>query len=287
MRKKITLVHVGVGLLLWLSLGSFSMADAVRCKDKSGNVIFTDNVRLCYGSDKKVISVTSFNTEVPNKRVKANFRVPHRAYQKSNSTWNIYTEKSLVDGDPELTRRSLKKLEKSLEEIFSVLPENPVSRLRGINFYLMWGKQSPHGGRKSGMSYIREGEPLNYAYLDPRWNHAIVIYSAKNLIYLTELWAKKSLMHELAHAWHITNWPEKHPPIVNAYQNAKQQGLYLNVENVKGKLIPKAYAMKNQLEYFAELSVIYFVGGNYFPFRGPVLANYDENGYNLLKRLWN
>ncbi len=286
MLKKITLVHVGVGLLLWLSLGSFSMADAVRCKDKSGSVIFTDNVRLCYGNDKKVISATSLNKEIPKKKAKANFRIPQRTYQKANSAWNIHTEKSLIDGDPELAQKSLKKLEKSLEEIFSVLPENPASRLRGISFYLMWGKQSPHGGRKSGMSYIREGEPLNYAHLDPRWNHAIVIYSAKNLMYLTELWAKKALMHELAHAWHITNWPESHPPIVNAYQNAKRMGLYTNVKDIKGKVIPKAYAIKNQLEYFAELSAIYFVGGNYFPFSKHDIAGYDKHGINMLSQSW-
>lgn len=73
-----------------------------------------------------------------------------------------------------------------------------------------------------------------------------------------KLWAKKALMHELAHAWHITNWPESHPPIVNAYQNAKRVEFYTNVKDIKGENIPKAYAIKNQLDYFAELLAIYF-----------------------------
>jgi hypothetical protein len=55
------------------------------------------------------------------------------------------------------------------------------------------------------MGYFRKGQPLNYHYLDPRWQDVIVIYSAKNLLYLNELWTKKALMHELAHAWHIGN----------------------------------------------------------------------------------
>ena len=72
----------------------------------------------------------------------------------------------------------------------------------------------------------------------------------------------------------------------NAYQNAKRQGLYLNVENVKGKLTPKAYAMKNQLEYFAELSAIYFVGENYFPFNRKSLYEYDRDGEKMVGTLW-
>jgi hypothetical protein len=57
-----------------------------------------------------------------------------------------------------------------------------------------------------------------------------------------------------AHAWHISHWAEKYEPIFTAYRSAKAGGLYRNVKDRKGKLIPEAYAAHNQLEYFAELS---------------------------------
>lgn len=94
----------------------------------SKETMYVGQYKSCYSKPHLI----PHNKEIPNKKVKANFRIPQRAYQKSNSAWNIYTEKSFVDGDSELTQQSLKNLEKSLEEIFSVLLENTASRLRGI-----------------------------------------------------------------------------------------------------------------------------------------------------------
>ncbi len=148
----------------------------------------------------------------------------------------------------------------------------------------MKGEKS--GVDEGGMSYIRPGEAKNYHYLDPRWQHAIVVYSAKTLLYLDELWTKKALMHELSHAWHISNWSQCHSPIYNTYLNAKGKSLYRNVKDYKGRDIEVAYAMKNQMEYFADLSAIFFVGGNYFPFNSKGLKGYDPEGFAMIKELW-
>ncbi|MEX2964048.1 hypothetical protein [Microbulbifer sp. TYP-18] len=200
--------------------------------------------------------------------------------------WNIFIEQELSDNDPAMAGNAKAKLEKNLNKIFSVLPEQAASKLRALNIYLLWGEQSTNGGRSSGMSYFREGEPQRYDYLDPLWNNVIVIYSAKNLMYLDKLWAQKALMHELAHAWHINNWPEKYKPIYSAYQQAKQQGLYRNIKNNRAGVVPDAYALKNALEYFAELSAMHFVGGNYFPFNAKGLREYDPTGANVIASLW-
>ena len=214
------------------------------------------------------------------------FRDPPRTYERRAGKFNIYVERSLVTGDRKLADAALGKLELSLAEVFATLPERPRAELDTMRFYLLWGEDAPEGGRKNGMSYIRQGEPRNYAHLDPNWNHVIVVYSATNLMYLSSSWAKKALMHELAHAWHVTHWPEKHPPIFQAYQAARSAGLYRNVKELKGKVIPEAYALKNQLEYFAELSAMHFVGGNYFPFDQGGLASYDPVGARMVRSLW-
>jgi hypothetical protein len=219
-------------------------------------------------------------------RAQVSFRDPPRTYERHAGRFEIYVERSLLTGDSKLAEAALGKLELSLAEVFAALPVRPRAELSTVRFYLLWGEDAPEGGRKSGMSYLRQGEPRNYAHLDPDWNHVIVVYSAVNLMYLDSLWTKKSLMHELAHAWHVTHWPEKHPPIFHAYQDARTAGLYRNVRELKGKIIPEAYAMKNQLEYFAELSAMHFVGGTYFPFDQSGLASYDPAGARMVRTLW-
>jgi hypothetical protein len=62
--------------------------------------------------------------------------------------------------------------------------------------------------------------------------------------------------------------------------------LYHGVKNDKGTTVEKAYAATNQLEYFAELSCMYFVGCNYQPFNRRELQAYDPVGYAMIEKMW-
>jgi hypothetical protein len=272
--------------LLAFLLVANAHADALHCVDANGKTIYTDNRTLCHSDDITSLDLDAGAKSNSANKGKFNFRIPARQYESVGSNYTVFIERDLLEGDAKLATQATQKLEATLTEIFSVLPQTPAKKLRQLTFYLMWGEGSPNGGRKSGMSYIRPGEPKNYPYLAPRWENVIVIYSAKNLMYLDALWSKKALMHELAHAWHLTNWPENYDPIVSAYRNAKDLGLYRNVKDNKGKIIKEAYAIKNHLEYFAELSAIYFVGGNYFPMNRNDLFKYDQLGVRMLSDLW-
>lgn len=223
-------------------------------------------------------------THAPQGQV--NFRVPRREYVQLPGEWKVFAERTMAEGDSKLTAAAHEKLERNLDEIFAVLPARPAQQLEGVTFYLMWGDKAPQGGRRSSMSYVPQGATKNRPLMDPSWNHAIIIYSAENLLYLDAVWSKKALTHELAHAWHLMNWPVKHPPILDAYNAAKAGNLYLRVKDNKGTLIAKAYATHNQLEYFAEVSAMYFVGGNYYPFDRARLVRYDPVGTRLVRSLW-
>lgn len=231
-----------------------------------------------------ICGTASANTRSP--ATEANYRVPRREYAAIPGEWTIYAERGLVEGDSKLATAAGEKLSRSLREIYATLPEQAARQLGNVTFYLMWGDKAPEGGERTGMRYVPQGATKNWPRMDPRWNHAIVIYSAENLLYLNAVWSKKALTHELAHAWHLTNWPAKHTPIADAYTAAKASGLYLRVKDDKGGLIDKAYATHNQLEYFAELSAIYFVGGNYYPFDRARLIRYDPVGTRMLRSLW-
>jgi hypothetical protein len=262
--------------LLVLLLTVCAHADMLICTDAKGKTIYTDNRASCRGNQAKSVKVDVSTPKNQTNEGIVNYRVPTRQYDLVGTSYKVYVERDLHTGDSQLADAATQKLEINLKEIFSVLPQKPTKQLSQLTFYLMQGEGSPKGGQK----------PNNYSHLDPRWENAIVIYSAKNLMYLDSLWSRKALMHELAHAWHLNNWPENYEPIVGAYRNAKEKGLYRDVKDSRGNFIKEAYAIKNHLEYFAELSAIYFVGGNYFPESRARLHNYDITGFNMINIAW-
>ena len=213
------------------------------------------------------------------------FRNPTRNYIQAKGSWNIYYEASMKSGNPNLTNEVLTKLKNVLINIEKNLPRNSMQKLKSLNIFLLWGEDSPHGGKKSGMRFVRRGETKNRLHYDNKWEHSIIIYSAENLMYLTDMWSNKALVHELAHAWHIMHWPDSYSEISIPWKKAKAKNLYTNVEDYKGRIIPNAYARKNNLEYFAELSAMYFVGGNYYPYNKKQLNSYDPNGASMVEKI--
>ena len=219
-------------------------------------------------------------------KAKVDFYTVARAYAPIPGLTQAYVEASLLRGDKELAERSTRKLADVMAVAIASLPAHAQSELRSLRFYLLWGASAPQGGLRSGMRYVRRGEPTLQNGHDPRWEHAIVIYSAENLMYLDELWSKKALVHELAHAWHVSHWPDHHEPIRQAWMNAVRSGLYKDVADRKSRTVASAYAIKNPLEYFAELSAARFVGINYHPFDKEGLERYDPMGYRMVETLW-
>jgi hypothetical protein len=151
----------------------------------------------------------------------------------------------------------------------------------------MYGPKARNGGKDNGLEYFQKNAPEHHRELDPRWGDAIVIYFAQNYVAITDLWALKALFHEIAHAYQLEQWPEKQPDILAAWENARNSKLYLNVRDVEtGKRLPSAYALTNQLEFFAELSCMYFVRCNYEPSNQKQLKAYDPVGYAMIRKMW-
>ena len=93
-------------------------------------------------------------------------------------------------------------------------------------------------------------------------------------------------MHEFAHAHQLEHGPEDIPIIRQAWENATRVGLYRKVKDTDGKETEAAYASVNHLEYFAELSCMYFIGCNYQPFDRKQLKEYDPTGYAMIQKMW-
>ncbi|BBB69853.1 hypothetical protein UNDYM_5600 [Undibacterium sp. YM2] len=267
-------------LVLPLLPASVFAGDILSCKDENGKTIYTDSAAKCEGQVQKFQGHDSATSG------KANFSSPRRSYQTIAGDWKILVEQDMAAADPKLTTAASNKLQQALTEILGKLPTASHQHVKSLNFYLMWGEKSPKGGEKSGMRAVKRVDPLRLPLYDPAWKDAVIIYSATNLMSLDELWTKKALTHEISHSWHLRDWPAKHPEITDIWEAAKRASLYKNVETYKGKTLATAYALTNEREYFAELSAMYFVGGDYQPYDKAGLKNYDPLGYRMVEQYW-
>jgi hypothetical protein len=216
-----------------------------------------------------------------------NFREPQRTYQTVPlGQWTVMVEQQLPAEDPELAKRALARLESKLGVMLAALPSPARPRLQKLPIFLMYGPKAKGGGHDNGAEYFQRNAPEHHKHLDLRWKSCVVIYSAENYVHLSELWSVKLLAHEFAHAHHMEQWPEKQPDILQAWNHAIECGLYRKVKNEEGKVLDTGYATKNQLEYFAELSCMYFVGCNYPPVNREELKTYDSVGYDMIEKIW-
>jgi hypothetical protein len=150
----------------------------------------------------------------------------------------------------------------------------------------MYGPKARGGGMKDGLQYFPEAAPDHHPEADPNWRNAIAVHCADNYARITDFWALKALVHEYAHAHHLIHWGPRQPEILSAWQNAMDRGLYRGVVDEKGKRHELAYAGVNQLEYFAELTCMYFIGCNYPPRSRAELERYDPVGAKMVRTMW-
>jgi len=93
------------------------------------------------------------------------------------------------------------------------------------------------------------------------------------------------VLHEFAHAHQDQFNPDLQEKLDRAYRNALASGKYDSVAYVRGGF-QKAYAMKNKVEYFAELTEAYFGKNDYYPFTNADLKEFDPLGYELTRAAW-
>ena len=216
-----------------------------------------------------------------------NYRIPRREYVTVTiASHSFQVEKSLQTADKAIAKKAMNRLVKNVDTALETLPRPGSDGLRKIRYFLMHGPQARGGGRTNGLEYIQTNAPPHHPELDPRWGDSMVVYCAQNYVDISDLWALKAVVHEYGHAYQLRNWPEDQPDIMCAYKNAMKQGLYRKVKDVDGKTLDTAYATTNQLEYFAELTSMYFAGCNYQPFDRSGLKEYDPVGYATIERLW-
>ena len=245
-------------------------------------IAFLLDVTLCHGLAPYVAAQRQ-NTD--NELV--NFRDPPRVYEEVKlGQRSIHLERQLIADAPAIGQQAALRLNANIDQALRLLPREARPKLEKLPWYLLYGPTAANGGRDNGLAYFQRDAPEHHALLDEKWGSTIVVYCAPNYRQLSDFWALKSVLHELAHAYQLEQWPEKQPEILEAWQAAMDQGLHHGVQNDKGELLDKSYAATNQLEYFAELSCMYFIGCNYRPSNRHELNVYDPGGFTMIERMW-
>lgn len=216
-----------------------------------------------------------------------NYREPMRDYEiVRRGRLVIHIEKQFAMDSPAMAQQAISRLAKNIGLALSALPAHARPQLGNVPFYLMYGPKAAAGGRGNGLEFFQKNAPERHPQLDRNWGSSIVVYSAENYLQLSDFWALKAVVHEMAHAYQLENWGEKQPDILNAWEQAMKKGLYRQVRDKQNQFQATAYASVNQLEYFAELSCMYFVGCNYQPFNRRELQLYDPEGFAMIRKMW-
>ena len=212
------------------------------------------------------------------------FRHPPRQYVSLRQGGRSYfVEQNL---SPQRAQAAVNRLDTHLRASIQLLPSHSRPALRRLPVFVLEGPAAPGGGKDNGLEYFRQDAPDHFKTLDPRWRDCIVCYCAQNYQNISDLWAAKSVLHELAHAYDLENFPENQPDIVLAWKHARAQGLYRQVVDEEGQVLSQAYALTNPLEYFAELSVMAFGRCNYAPVDRAALRRYDPVGFSMIRKMW-
>jgi len=176
--------------------------------------------------------------------------------------------------------KTYKELLKQLSKIKTTLPKNKITSLKKHPIWI-----NDHG--KSAMYTHYSRKWLTKHNQNPDMAGGIEIANMKHFTNWTKLmpWA---VLHEYAHIYHYFYLnPLQKKQIKTSYNKAKTEGLYRKVSYTNTKNKYDAYALTNEMEYFAEISEAYWGKNDYFPQKRNALSQYDPTGYQTVKTSWN
>ena len=198
---------------------------------------------------------------------------------KQVAGWTVHVNNRLLDEQPKLARRALKRLEDKLDDVVAVVPAAAVAELRKVPIWL---------GLDDGYAPCAEYHPSREFLLAHGYNpdkaKCLEIGNAQKFVD----WSVDQpamILHELAHAYHDQVLDFDQPAIKAAYAAAVQSGSYDHVLRFSGKT-ERHYGLTDHKEYFAEATEAYFSTNDFFPFVRAELHRLDPRIEAILSDLW-
>jgi len=177
-------------------------------------------------------------------------------------------------------KEAFKILDEKLSEITQIVKPRALAILQKVPIWVEW-RMLPEGA----MQYHKSRGWLLANGYNPDKVQCVEISNIINFIGWQKLNQPYMVLHELAHAFHDRASAEDKERIRMAYKMALESKKYDQVPyNLGGE--KRAYALKNEDEYFAELSEAYFGTNDFYPYNRAELKNFDSVGYTLMQQMW-
>ena len=256
-----------VAILLFLS----------SCIDDSLSSVTTDS------SSEEAGSVLPPNFPYP---ISTDFELTAFGYTNHNiEGFHVLVQEEAVFNNVNVTIEALRILDSSLKGIkgFGLNQQIMDSLLVVPIFVDLRTREGAAVYHPSSEWLLANGFPVEKA-------RAIEISNVRDFVNWTKGNQPFMVLHEFTHAFHhrVMNFNE--PIITEAFNSAVENGLYLNVPynpgNGTNTTVERAYALNNEIEYFAEITEAYFGLNDYFPFRRAELQEYDSLGFNAVETTW-
>jgi hypothetical protein len=206
--------------------------------------------------------------------------VPTDHYEKrAIQGWTIYANKDLLADGTELGSRALRLLETKLYEVERVLPAKAYEELRRVPIWL-----GVDDGYAPCGQYHWSRESLRASGHNPDKATSVEIGNASRFLRWS-LDQPAMVLHELAHAYHDQVLGHDHEGILEAFRAAVKGGQYESVLHFDGRE-KRAYALENDLEYFAEGTEAFFGTNDAYPFVRAELLRHDPKLFEVLQEVW-
>ncbi|MBT3448182.1 MAG: T9SS type A sorting domain-containing protein [Bacteroidetes Order II. Incertae sedis bacterium] len=158
--------------------------------------------------------------------------------------------------------------------------------LRSIPIFMEWEKRSNGAAEyHSSLDWL-----LLNGYI-PEKEKAVEISNMNNFVSWSQQNQPWMILHEMAHGYHDRIFGFGDATIYDTFLNAKNGSLYRFVLYNPGNgaptfIVNEAYALTNQMEYFAEITEAYLGQNDFYPFERSELESYDPVGFALVASIW-
>ena len=195
--------------------------------------------------------------------------------------WTIEFSPDLRDANQSKFFRQVKKaLANHLQRILYLLPREKSQALRKLVIRV------DRNHKLGNMQYHPNRGWLVANGHDPSLEKRVHVPRAQALID-RGTWIKHQyvILHELAHSYHDQVLSFENKAIIEAYEQAEQNGLFERVLLFRGGMT-RHYARTNHKEFFAEMTESYVGVNDFYPFVRAELKQHDPVTYALMEKIW-
>jgi alpha-galactosidase len=208
--------------------------------------------------------------------------LPASHTQRDIEGWTVHVDDRLLAGaGKSLGDHALRLLGNRLYDIKIVVPADKVARLQKVPIWI----DLSHGKLRSAQYHPNAAWLRRNGYSDSLARCVHIPVAADFASANHQRVQPWSVLHELAHAYHDQVLGFDHAEILAAWERFRDSGKYNSVLHINGRMVAH-YALKNPMEFFAEMTEAYFGQNDFFPFNRAELKRAEPAIYDLLTAIW-